>query len=106
MNKRYVRKFLNKKEGTAFVELRANPAFKAEWAEYDAHVKIADCNRIVTLNFDVCLTNYNHTNVKDLKADARDKLEKAKILLNCFSSLVEDLEYINDNIESLITDRN
>ncbi len=52
MSKRkfYTRKFLNAKEGTAFVEAKISRSSDGSWV--DASVKLADCHRMITLDFD------------------------------------------------------
>lgn len=48
MNKYYSRKWLNKKEGTAFMECSFEPAFGTH---HDCSFKLADCNRMVNIDF-------------------------------------------------------
>ena len=105
MRKKYIRKFLNKKEGTAFIEISSELSICERFHSYEGRLKLSDCNRIVTLDFDVNLTEYQYTSIKEIKQEAKERLQKAKILKECIDQLVEDLEYVNENINSLIVNR-
>lgn len=45
----YSRKFLNRESGTAFIEAEASQEGKWNWI----YIKLADCNRHISLEFDV-----------------------------------------------------
>lgn len=80
----HIRKWLNPK-GTAFVEVIS----EYEDDNYDAgyQVKIADCNRIVTLEFDF----YGNT-VGEKNRKRKARLRKVNILIDVLSKLKEKLE--------------
>ena len=78
--KHYSRKFLNKTEGTAFIEVSAKTIGK--WV--DADVTIADCSRMVSLDFSFETTS---------KKERKEKLDKINLLikeLEAMKNFIED----------------
>lgn len=66
----YSRKWLNKKEGKAFIEVRAHPADK------DVTVSIGDCQRHITLDFAV------YTRSNDWDSTKEGRLYKMDMLIS------------------------
>lgn len=79
MAKLYKREFLNPKEGTAFSEVSAETGENY----IDAHMKIADCNHIATLEFSI----YDESN-----KTRRERIEKLKRLIGQAEMLKAFLE--------------
>ena len=76
------RKFLNSKKGVAVIECSADMSSK--WC--DINVKIADCNRVVTLDFDF----------SDMKGY---KEKRAKLLL-----IIDELNKLRMAIDNTVAD--
>jgi hypothetical protein len=76
----YRREFLNSDDhgGTAFLEASVS---KSDKSYVSAHFKIADCNRIVDLDFDV----WN-------ASDARERLQKLKRMRTAFTAFEKALK--------------
>lgn len=70
------RKFLNKQEGLAAIEVRFEFDSMPFYGGWDAHVTISDCNRSVNLDF--CA--YSEKNVDDV-------INKAQILIDEITKL-------------------
>jgi hypothetical protein len=79
--KYYSRKFLNKSQGTAFIECEGEVSHWALWA----NVRIADCNKTICLDFGV------HSD-KDYKG----RIAKIDLLI---SELTKVKSFLENNIE-------
>jgi len=78
--KYYVRKFLNKKEGIAAIEIDGTCKDKFDDG---FSVKLSDCNRQITLDF-----------WADSKQDYKEKLDKVNLII---SELTKVKHWIQDN---------
>ena len=85
-NKLYKRKFLNPKTGTAMFEVDFNPKELGT-------VVLSDCNRQITLEFDV----YSLSPAAR-KKKYNERLQKAKLLAETFAEIVEYMETNKDNV--------
>jgi hypothetical protein len=75
--KYHVRKFLNKSNGIAALEIHSN---YTAW-NFDCGITLTDCNRRIDLDFSM----WNHK-------EAKDKLDKLNLLITEFTKLKEFLE--------------
>ena len=86
------RKFLNKKKGTAHIEVTAE---NYEWSAggFDATVSISDCRRSINLDFSV----YN-------KKDLDEKIQKLDVLITELTKLqdifIENKDAVYESIEA------
>ena len=88
--KTYNRGFLNLEEGSAFYELdsKLEETFESsEYIDYDCHLKVADCNRVITLDFSVDLNYGSILDITNAKFKAR-QLGKA------INQILEELDEV------------
>lgn len=105
IKKTYKRKWLNKRQGRAFIELETGldsslGGYKLgkDLYGYDAYLTIGDCSRHITLEFDVWIGQTKTQVLKDLRG-RKHKVEAFKKFL---AKIEGDLNHLEENIDDYL----